>query len=110
MVALRDARIRIGHSRPSIRIGRGTECDLIATDRYASRSHLTIRARGTRFYAIDHSVNGTFVRLKGGDEVRVLRGEMLLDGSGELSLGRSRADNPDDVITFEYDRRSMFRI
>ncbi len=64
----------------------------------------------TRFYLIDHSINGTFVTLADGEEIHVLRAEMLLDRSGELSLGRSRADGPNDVITFQYDRRSMFRI
>jgi class 3 adenylate cyclase len=110
LVVLKDERIRIGQWRPSIQIGRGPECDLVVMDRYASRSHLTIRARRTRFYLIDHSINGTFVRLKDSEEVHVLRGEMLLDRSGELSLGCSRAENPEDVITFEYDRRSMYRI
>ena len=47
---------------------------------------------------------------EGGQELHVLRGELPLDRSGEISLGRSRADNPEEVITFEYDRRSMYRI
>jgi hypothetical protein len=110
LVSLGDSKIRIGQWRPSIQVGRGPECDLVVMDRYASRSHLTIRAMRTRFYLIDHSINGTFVRLKDSEEVHVLRGEMLLDRSGELSLGRGRAENPDDVITFDYDRRSMYRI
>ena len=110
MVVMGDQRVRIGQWKPSIQIGRGPECDVIVMDRYASRSHLTIRAMRTRFYLIDHSINGTFVTLKDSEEIHVLRGEMLLDRSGELSLGRSRAENPADVITFEYDRRSMFRI
>jgi class 3 adenylate cyclase len=110
LVALGNKRIRIGQWQPSIQIGRESECDLVVTDRYASRVHVTMFARGTRFYLRDQSINGTFVRLKDSEEVYVLREEMLLDRSGELSLGRSRAQNPDDVITFEYDRRSMFRI
>jgi class 3 adenylate cyclase len=110
MVALGSERIRIGHWRPSIKVGRARECDLVVTDRYASRLHLTIRAMRTRFYLIDHSINGTFVTLQGDEEVHVLHGELPLDRSGELCLGRSRADAPREIITFEYDRRSMFRI
>ena len=48
--------------------------------------------------------------LKDGEEVHVLRSEMPLDRSGELSLGRSRTEHPPEIITFEYDRRSMYRI
>jgi adenylate cyclase len=110
MVSFGDQHIRIGQWTPSILIGRGLECDIIVMDRFASRRHVTIYARGTRFYLRDDSINGTYVTLKDGEEGQVLHGEMLLDRSGELSLGRSRADGAVDVITFQYDRRSMFRI
>jgi class 3 adenylate cyclase len=110
MVTLGEERIRIGHWRPTLKIGRAHECDLVVTDRYASRLHLTIRAMRTRFYLEDHSINGTFVTLHGGEEVHMLHADMPLDRSGELCLGRSRADGPREIVTFEYDRRSMFRI
>jgi adenylate cyclase len=103
-------RVRIDQWRPSIRIGRGQECDLVVNDRYVSREHLTVKALRTRFYLIDHSINGTYVTLQGGEEVHILRGEMPLDRSGAMSLGRSGADNAGQIVTFEYDRRSMFRI
>ena len=103
-------RIRIDQWRPSITIGRSPECDLVVNDRYVSRDHLTVRAMRMRFYLIDHSINGTFVTLRGGEEVHILRGEMPLERSGTLSMGRSGADNAGQIISFEYDRRSMFRI
>lgn len=109
LVALGATRVRIDQRRPSIRIGRGPDCDLVVSDRYASRRHLTIRLVRTRFYLIDHSINGTFVTLRGGEEVQVLRGELALERSGELCVGRSRAEQPADVIAFEYDRRSIYR-
>lgn len=110
LVALEDERIRIDQSRPSIKIGRGQDCDLVVTDRFASRLHLTIRAMRTRFYLIDHSINGTYVTLQGGGEVHVLRGEIALERSGVLTLGRSGAERPGEIIRFDYDRRSMYRI
>jgi hypothetical protein len=64
----------------------------------------------TRFYLIDHSINGTYVTLQGGEEVHILRGEMPLDRSGEISLGRSGADKSGQIVSFQYDRRSMYRI
>jgi len=64
----------------------------------------------THFYLVDHSLNGTFVSLESGDEVHVLRKELLLDGSGKLTLGRSVRDGAVDVISFTRDRRSMYRV
>ena len=110
LVALEGERVRIDQWRPSIKIGRGPECDLVVADRYVSRQHVTIRVMRTRFYLIDHSINGTFVTLKGGEEVHVLRGDLPLDRSGTMCLGHSCADHAGEVITFEYDRRSMYRI
>ena len=110
LVSLDDETIRINQWRPSITIGRGPDCDLIVADRYASRQHLTIRLMRTRFYLIDHSINGTFVTLSNREEVHVLRGELPLDSSGTISLSRSGIDRTDEVITFAYDRRSQYRI
>jgi len=110
LVSLDQETVRINQWRPEITIGRSEECDLVVTDRYASRNHLTIRLMRTRFYLIDHSINGTFVTLDNRDEVHVLRGELPLDSSGHISLSRSRAERNDELITFAYDRRSQYRI
>lgn len=105
-----EERVRIDQWRPTISVGRAQECDLVVPDRYASRRHLTIKLVRTRFYLIDHSINGTFVRFADGHEVHVLREDLVLDGSGEISLGRTVAGRGEGLITFNYDRRSMFRI
>jgi adenylate cyclase len=110
IVSLEEERVRIDQWRPEVSIGRAAECDLVVPDRYASRQHVTIRLTRTRFYLIDHSINGTFVTFEGGQEVHVLREDLPLDRSGEISLGRSRGARTDGVIEFNYDRRSMFRI
>ena len=110
IVAHDDERVRIDQWRPTISVGRAQECDLVVPDRYASRRHLTIKLVRTRFYLIDHSINGTFVRFSDGQEVHVLREDLVLDGSGEISLGRTAAGRSEGLITFHYDRRSMFRI
>jgi hypothetical protein len=82
----------------------------VVNDRYASREHLTIRLMRTRFYLMDHSINGTFVTFDGEEEVHVLRADLPLARSGQLSAGRSRDQGATEIVTFEYDRRSMFRI
>ena len=44
-----------------------------------------------------------------GDEVHLLRGEIVLEGSGEIRLGRSREEVADSTIIFRRDRRSAYR-
>lgn len=103
-------RARLDQWRTSITIGRSKDCDFVVNDRFASRKHLTIKLMRTNFYLIDHSINGTFVSLQGGDEVHVLRSELLLESSGKISLGRSRRERPEEIIEFERDRRSLYRM
>jgi len=110
LVALDEERLRIDQWHTDIVIGRGKDCDLVVTDKFASRQHLTIKLMRTNFYLIDHSINGTFVSLESGEEVHVLRGELLLDGSGQICIGRSRVERPAEIITFTRDRRSMYRV
>ena len=110
LISLGEERVRVDQWHPAIVIGREGDCDLQVTDRYASRKHLSVKLVRTHFYLYDHSINGTYVSLESGEEVHILRRELLLDGSGEIRTGRSRVEHPAEVLTFEHDRRSMFRI
>jgi len=110
LVTLEEERVRVDQWRTGIVIGRSKDCDLVVTDNFASRRHLSIKLVRTHFYLFDHSINGTFVTLGSGEEVHVLRRELLLDGSGEIYVGRSRVERPTGVITFQPDRRSMYRV
>jgi len=110
LLTLDEERVRVDQWRPGVVIGRSPDCDLVVNDRFASREHLSIKLVRTHFYLFDHSINGSFVSLESGEEVHVLRREMLLDGTGQICVGRSRGEHPGEVITFARDRRSMFRI
>jgi hypothetical protein len=110
VVSFGDDRVRIDRWRPLIAIGRATECDIVVKDQFASRRHCSIRFARTSFYLLDHSVNGTYITLASGDEIRLLRGETVIEGSGEIRLGRSRTEQANDVITFQRDRRSQYRV
>lgn len=110
LVSLDEERIRVDQWRPEMTIGRAAACDLVVRDTFASRKHFSIKLMRTHFYLIDHSINGTFVSLESGVEVHVLRGELLLDGSGQICIGRSRTEKPSEVVTFNRDRRSMYRV
>jgi len=110
LLTLDDDRVRVDQWRTGVVIGRSRDCDLVVADKFASRQHLTIKLVQTHFYLFDHSINGTFVSLESGEEIHVLRREMLLDGAGQICVGRSRTESPREVVAFARDRRSMFRI
>ncbi len=110
IVAHYNLSLRLDQLRPNITIGRGDDCDMVVHEKLASRKHVSIRLMRTHFYLVDHSLNGTFVTLDSGEEVHVLRKELLLDGSGKLTLGRSVSDGALDIIAFTRDRRSMYRV
>ena len=82
----------------------------MVNEKLASRKHVSIRLINTNFYLVDHSLNGTFVSLESGEEVHVLRKELLLDSGGTMTLGRGADEGAGEVIAFRRDRRSMYRV
>lgn len=104
-----DKRARVDRWHPLLTMGRDAESDVPVMDHYASRRHCSIRLVRSSFYLVDHSVNGTYVTFASGDEIHLLRGEIVLEGTGEIRLGRSRAESAENPILFRRDRRSQFR-
>ena len=81
------------------------------TDDFASRNHAVVEVDTMRFRLVDHSANGTYVALDGTPgEMRILRGETLLHGSGRISLGRPFADPQAQPIAFNRDQRALYRV
>ena len=109
IVALDDARTRVDRWHPLLSLGRDEASDVPVQDQFASRRHCSIRMVRASFYLVDHSVNGTYVTFASGDEIHLLRGEIVLEGAGEIHLGRSRAESTDSTVLFRRDRRSQFR-
>ncbi|HSQ05188.1 MAG TPA: adenylate/guanylate cyclase domain-containing protein [Burkholderiales bacterium] len=109
LITYEGRQLSVDRSQPSITIGRSADCDLVVDDPYASRRHMTIKMRRTRFYLVDHSTNGTFV-WNGSEELHVLRSELLLDDNGEISLGRRRSEGEGERIKYARNRRSMYRV
>jgi hypothetical protein len=54
-------------------------------------------------------VNGTDVIISSSDEMHLLRNEVLLEGGGEIRLGRGRTDSSKEPVLFKRDQRSQFR-
>jgi adenylate cyclase len=73
---------QMGAGQARLTVGRTSGNDLVVED-----GAEFIRRKGT-IYLIDHSTNGTFVRPQLGKQRHVHREELMLDGSGEISLGR----------------------
>jgi adenylate cyclase len=109
MVSLDDTRIRVDRWHASLTLGRDAANNLSVTDQFASRRHCSIRLLRSNFCLIDHSANGTYVTFASGDEIHLLRGEIVLEGSGEIRMGRSRIDGTASTVLFTRDRRSQFR-
>jgi class 3 adenylate cyclase len=100
MATFRDKTIEIGDRRPVLQLGRGAENDVVVNDPLASRMHARIEHRGDRFVLIDQSLNGTFVKMQGRDELALKREEIVLAGSGLIALGKSTLAESDACVTY----------
>ena len=70
-------------------MGRGGLNHLVVRDSVVSRSHATIEHRNNKFFLLDHSTNGTYIRMGADREIFVHREEVHLHGEGQISLGQS---------------------
>jgi hypothetical protein len=87
-------RLRVGErewlvdrARPTFRIGRADDNDLVVNDPHTSRYHASITYRDGRFSLVDDSRNGTLVQSGGGATCFVRRETFPLDGQGSVRLG-----------------------
>lgn len=102
---------RLNAFNPRLVLGRDAGSDILVADSYASRVHAILEVDVMRFKLTDRSANGTYVAFDGSPgEVRVLRGETVLHGTGIISLGRSLADPEAQPIAFRRDQRALYRV
>lgn len=71
----------------AISIGRDNSCDITIDAKFASRSHVNLEFRRGKFVLVDHSTNGTYVKLNNQDDIFIRREELPLIGEGYISLG-----------------------
>lgn len=93
--------LRVNESRPVAVLGRSKGADLSIGEALASRQHMRVECRRGRFFVVDHSTNGTYLRADG-QEFFLRREEMQLPGQGEISLGRPFSDAPGDIVQFDW--------
>ncbi|HXU92085.1 MAG TPA: adenylate/guanylate cyclase domain-containing protein [Gallionella sp.] len=106
---VRESAVRLVHQgselfinagRPAVVIGRDEQADIVVEDRRASRIHAKIERRRDKFVLIDQSSNGSYVTIRGENEIQLRREEFVLHGSGSISLGHSYARDPSEVVEF----------
>ncbi len=71
----------------AVSIGRDEICDLTIDATFASRSHANLEFRRGKFVLVDHSTNGTYVKMNQQDDIFIRREELPLIGEGYISLG-----------------------
>ncbi len=87
-------RVTLSSNRPVFTIGRDAQCDLQVERDDVSRVHARIEYRNARFVLVDLSSNGTVVQSDGGEETQLRRGELGLNGTGAIRVGR---DAPTEI-------------
>ncbi len=107
IVSYASFRLRLDKTRPLLVFGRGDDCDVTVDEMHASRKHASLKIEQDHFYLVDHSLNGTFVTLDGGEEMRILRSELLIERSGSFALGRGVREGATAIVSFTRDRRAL---
>ena len=94
--------VELNSENESITIGRDVDCDLIINNALASRKHVICELRRGKFLITDHGTNGTYVTSPNGDEVYLRREELVLQGKGSISLGKSISEtDTSELIYFD---------
>lgn len=96
----REQSLKVNKERRSVVLGRGEVCDIIVQNDFASRQHVRIELRIGKFVIADQSTNGTYIRFGDGNVVRIAREEIILQGSGSISLGQAYSENPSELVEF----------
>ena len=91
----------VDNAAPRMTFGRDKDCSFVLQGSKASRHHATIEKRGRNgFVLTDQSTNGTYLKLDGHGELRVLEGEAIITGSGKIAFGHA-IDIDGDVVDIE---------
>ena len=97
----RDQSYVVSQKHKTAVLGREETCQIIVQNDFASRQHVRIEFRLGKFYIVDQSTNGTYIRSKDGNVVCITRDEMILEGTGSISMGQSFSEQAIDPVEFE---------
>ncbi len=100
LLRYRQQIITIDEQHKSIVLGRGENCNLIIQSNFASRQHASLDFNFGKFVVTDHSANGTYIRFSDNQVIHISQQEVVLHGTGMISLGQPFSENPVDVIEY----------
>lgn len=90
----------ISEQRKSVVLGREDSCDLTIRSSFASRQHARVEFSFGKFVITDHSANGTYIRFSDNQVIHLTHQDLILHGTGTISLGQPFSENPVEVIEF----------
>jgi adenylate cyclase len=100
MLRYHDHSCMVNKKHRTVILGREEICDIIVHSDFASRQHVRIEFRSGKFFIVDQSTNGTYVRFKNGHVACIVCSEMILDGAGSISLGQAFSEQTIDPVEF----------
>jgi adenylate cyclase len=100
MLRYRDHSYVVSKRHRTVILGREAICQIVVQSDFASRQHVRIEFRLGKFFIVDQSTNGTYIRFKNGNVVCITCDEMVLEGSGFLSMGQAFSEHAVDPVEF----------
>lgn len=97
-----DDELILDPDRTSVVLGRSPICDIKVNESLASRQHVRIELRRDKFFIVDQSTNGSYIRDSDGKEAFLRREQMPFAQDIELSLGRAFSEQPEHVVYCQY--------
>ena len=90
----------VAQDQSTVTLGRDTGCDVVVTDKLASRMHARIERRRDKFVLVDQSSNGTYVTVEGEREILLRREELILRNRGHVTFGHANPAGSGEVLRF----------
>src|SRR2546423_6113113 len=90
-LAVGKATMEFPRGKTALSLGRDSTCDIVVSEKTASRLHARIERRGVQYILIDESTNGTYVQIGTDREVLLRRDRVMLRGRGKIAFGTSTA-------------------
>lgn len=90
----------IDSKRNSFLLGRSDQNDLIVADEKVSRNHAAVQYRNGKYFLVDRSTNGTYIKTESKELFSLRKDELLLRGRGVISLGQAVSKSNADLIYY----------
>lgn len=91
---------RIDEQHRTLLLGRDQHCDVVVPSLLASRQHARVEFRSGKYVLADFSANGTYLRFRDGQIIRLAHEETVLHASGSISLGQPFSEGPVELVEF----------